>query len=153
MKNKWLKLIVCIAIPLGAGFLSGLLIRNDTGIYETLNLPAFAPDPVVFRIVWPILYVLMGIGLYLVIITGKDNLHVILLFALQLALNVVWPIVFFRFELFFLAFVLLLCLLFTVSLMIIEFCKLNKTAALIQLPYLVWLIFAAALNYFVYLLN
>jgi tryptophan-rich sensory protein len=102
MKNKWLKRLLCLAVPLGAGFLSGMLIKNDAEIYQRLNLPAFAPPSVVFRIVWPVLYIMMGVSLYLIIEkAGKSGLHAVLLFAFQLILNIAWPVVFFKFELFF----------------------------------------------------
>jgi tryptophan-rich sensory protein len=102
MQHKWIKRILCLAAPLGAGFLSAMLIKDDTGFYQRLNLPFFAPPAAVFRIVWPVLYILMGISLGLIIENaGRSGFQAVLLFAFQLILNIVWPVVFFKFELFF----------------------------------------------------
>ena len=141
-------LIKNIAIPLIVGIIVGIIMMpfND---YANLNQPAFAPPGALFPIAWTILYILMGISAYIISErNGRLNLYYI-----QLGVNALWSIIFFVLELRLLAFIWIILLIVLVVKMIRQFMIINKTAGYLQIPYLIWLIFAAYLNLGVYLLN
>ena len=96
---KWPLLLICIAIPLVSGSLSGLAIADHiSSWYSTLNKPSFNPPNYLFGPVWSVLYILMGIGLYLILQTPKSAMRTksIMLFAVQLILNLSWSFIFFN---------------------------------------------------------
>ena len=115
-----------------------------------MNQPAFAPPAWLFPVVWTVLYLLMGIGADRV--SQKDSPekeNAILLFAAQLVINVFWPIIFFVLQNFVFACIWLALLLVLVIGMTIEFGKVDRTAALLQIPYILWSAFALVLNFVV----
>lgn len=145
------KLAFYILITLAIGFASNLL-GGSTDIYTRINRPSFAPPGVLFPIVWTILYILMGISAYLVS-DEKNSKEALTVYWIQLGINALWSLFFFRLNWFLFSslwIVLLLCL---VIYMIYLFFKLNKTAAYLQIPYTLWLAFALVLNSAIYLLN
>lgn len=144
MKN----LIKSIALPLIVGVIAGLIMMPFNN-YSSLNQPPFAPPAIAFPIAWTILYILMGISSYII----KKNQGSLTLYYFQLFFNFFWTIIFFVFKLRLIAFIWLLILLFLVILMVIRFYKINKTAAYLQIPYIIWLVFAGYLNLGTYLLN
>ncbi|MBE5735669.1 MAG: tryptophan-rich sensory protein [Clostridiales bacterium] len=152
-KFNWKLFIVCLFIPLAVGALSTLLVYNNLDIYSEINLPAFAPPSILFGIVWTILYVLMGISLYLVLNSGKSNKDSIWYFATQLFFNFCWPIAFFNLKLFWFAFVWLLILLYLIIRMILNFWQVRRVAGILQIPYAVWVAFAGVLNLAIAILN
>ena len=105
-----------------------------------------------FPIAWYILYTLMGISLYLVSKSENSKKSFILYF-IQLFINSIWTLFFFKFEMYLFSFILIVVLVVLVSKMIYEFYKINKTAAYLQIPSLLWLIFAGYLNFFIFLAN
>lgn len=149
--NKYKRLLLYIFVALTAGFI-GNLLAGGTEIYEQINTPSFAPPGFLFPIVWSILYILMGIGAYL-ISKEENNSKALKLYYTQLVVNSLWSILFFRFKLFAVSTLWLVLLIVLVSFMTYEFYKLNKKAALIQVPYILWIVFAFVLNYSIYLLN
>lgn len=151
MKINIKKLAISILIPLGLGFLVGLLSGSGDGYNEIIQ-PSFAPPGWLFPVVWSILYILMGVSDYLV----KDNLNTnssLSIYKIQLVVNLLWSFIFFKFKLFLLSFLGILLLIFLVIKMIKKFLSINKTSAYLQIPYLLWIIFAAILNFSIYLLN
>lgn len=154
--NKILKAILTIALPLGVGALSGFLIRNNVFIYDVLAKPPFALPNNLFSVVWGILYLLMGIGLYLFTtanISSDAKNYGVTVFAFQLLLNFFWPIVFFNFRTYFLAFLLLVALFIFVAITVSTFYNARKSSGIILLPYLFFLIYAGYLNFGVWFLN
>lgn len=148
------KLISYIVITLLVGSFFTLFIMDSFNIYNTIDKPFLSPNKIVFPIVWSVLYILMGISLYIVseskyLNTDKSYL----LYILQLLVNSVWPLFFFKFRLFFVSFLIVLLLIYLVIKLILEFYKINKLAAYLQIPYLLWLIFASYLSLGVFLLN
>lgn len=143
-----MKLFKSILIPLILGSIVGLLSgMNDN--FSNFIKPDIMPPNYIFPIVWTILYILMGISNYLINLENyKSKLYI-----LQLILNLCWPIIFFVFKLYLLSFIWIIALTIVVILMILEFRKVSKLAAYLQIPYLIWLIFATILTYQVYLLN
>ena len=146
-------LIIAILIPLAVGSFSAL-ISGNMALYSTINKPAFSPPSIVFPIVWTILYVLMGISSY--IIYSSDSAHktrALKIYALQLFFNFCWSILFFRYNLYLLSFLWLVILIVLICIMIKDFYKINPAAAYLQIPYLLWCIFAAFLNFSIYTMN
>lgn len=147
-------LIVSLAISVGVGALSGFVTGNSMELYKELILPEVAPPGFIFPIVWTILYILMGISAYLVFVSDSPNRKRALQFyVLQLVLNFIWPILFFNFGLYMPAFFVLIALLLAIILMIVNFYKVNPTAAYLQIPYLLWVLFAGYLNLMIAILN
>lgn len=145
-----------ILLSEAVGILAGILTSGGVDAYGMLAAkPALTPPAVVFPIVWTILYALMGIGAARVQLSGNspEQRRGISLFILQLILNFFWPLFFFNLQAYGFAFVWLLALWAAVLLVILTFYKTDKLAALLQIPYLIWLTFAAYLNLGVWLLN
>ena len=144
------KIALYILIPLGLGFITSLLIKTD--LYNEIIKPEFSPPKIVFPIVWTILYILLGLSNYLI---NKDKKEEVknLIYYIGLAINLIWPFIFFNAKEYLLALIWLVLLIFFVILMIIEYFKKNELAAYIQIPYMLWLIFAFYLNYNVFILN
>lgn len=150
------KLIVCILIPLAVGGIAALITGGSMADYEMINKPALSPPPIVFPIVWTILYVLMGISSYRICISDTESWkqnRALALYALQLILNFFWPILFFLLKVYFIAFVELVIMWISILAMIITFAKIDKPAAWLQVPYLLWVAFAGYLNLGVSILN
>jgi tryptophan-rich sensory protein len=154
--NKTLKLILCLLIPLAIGSISG--IATAAGIkswYLTLNKPFFNPPNYLFGPVWTLLYLLMGISIYLILQTPKTDMRkkAIIIFCVQLGLNFIWSFLFFKFQRVGIAFIEILLIWASILTMILTFYNLNKTAALLQIPYLLWVSFASILNGAIWWLN
>ena len=147
-------LIISLVITLGGGGLVALLTRDSMDIYNLIIQPPFAPPSVVFPIAWTVLYALMGISAYM-IYESKSKLKskALTVYAVQLLLNFAWPIIFFNGDMFLVAFILLIIIWFLVLCMISLFYKIKPPAAYLQIPYALWLTFAAYLNLSIYLLN
>lgn len=148
-------LIIAILIPLVGGFIISLLTRSGVNNYtENLIKPVFAPPKILFPIVWTILYILMGYSSYLIYESNVyEKTSCLLLYSLNLLLNFMWPLIFFNLEARLFAFLFIILLDIVVVLMIYCFHGINKKAAYLNIPYLIWLIFATILNLSVYILN
>ena len=138
------------------GILSGLLSRQGTQLYgELAEKPALSPPAVLFPIVWTILYALMGIGAARIAAApqGPGRSRGLNLFVAQLVVNFFWSLIFFNARAYGFALVWLLLLWILIAAMIAQFRRVDKPAALLQVPYLLWVTFAAYLNYGVWQLN
>lgn len=157
MKAKnFFVLILCIAVPLITGGISGVLTSSAiTGWYAELIKPSFNPPNYLFAPVWTVLYILMGVSLFLIYRLQASELrsNALLVFAGQLFLNFWWSVFFFSFQRPDVALAEILLLWLSIVYMIYSFRKLNVTAAYLQIPYLCWVSFAALLNYSVWQLN
>lgn len=122
---------------------------------ETVIKPVLSPPSVLFPIVWAILYVLMGIGAARIYKApaGSARSYDIGIFLAQLAVNFFWSIIFFQMQAFGFAFAWLILLWILVAVMILLFYRVDKIAAWLQIPYLLWLTFAGYLNCAVWILN
>ena len=153
---KWPSLLICIAIPLVSGSLSGLAIADNISTwYSTLNKPSFNPPNYLFGPVWSVLYILMGIGLYLILQTPKSAMRTksIVLFTVQLILNLSWSFIFFNAQSPFAALIIIGLLWIAILMMMIYFHTLSPIASYLQIPYLLWVSFASVLNAAIWLLN
>ena len=157
MYSKIKSYVIAIIIPLIIGGLSALFTMGNMNIYEELNTPALSPPSILFPIVWTVLYILMGISSGIIYNTEtasipqrKSSLYT---YALSLIFNFFWSIIFFNMRAFLFAFIWLLALLFLIVRTIMKYYKINKTAALLQIPYLLWVTFAGYLNLAIWILN
>lgn len=141
-----------ILIPVGVGLIIGLITSSSIE-YNTLIKPVLAPPSILFPIVWTILYVLMGISYGRLESKDLVDSEIRFIYYLQLFVNSMWSIIFFTFELRLFAFIWLLILILLIIGMIIKFYSKDKVAGLLQIPYLLWALFASYLNFSIYLLN
>lgn len=146
---RWTELIIFIVSAELTGAISALLAGSYKDFYASLTQPPLAPPPAVFPVVWGILYALMGISAYLVWKEPGDlssrRSRALSVYAVQLAVNFSWSIIFFRFGLLTAAAVTAVILAALVGLMVYTFSQVKRTAALLNVPYLLWSIFAAYL--------
>ena len=155
-QKKWKVYAFWIGLSLAIGLLSGLLSRPGMeGFQETVRQPPLSPPAFLFPVVWTALYILMGIGAARIWLTEPSALRSkgINLFVAQLVVNFFWSLIFFDARAFSLAFIWLLLLWGLVLWMILTFRKVDRLAANLQLPYLLWLTFAAYLSAGVWFLN
>lgn len=155
-RNNLYDLLIFVLSAELAGVLSSLFAGDISAVYQTLEKPPLSPPDWVFPIVWIILYALMGISAYLVYRSDSEPVRVksaLRVYWLQLVVNFSWSIVFFRFQAFWAAFVVLAILIILVITMLVKFAKIRPAAALVNVPYLLWLLFAAYLNVTTALLN
>ena len=155
-KQAWQPYLFWILFAEAVGVFSGWLTRDGILIFnEAVSKPPLSPPAVVFPIVWSLLYALMGLGIARIVLKPKsaEQTRSKKLFLLQLFVKFLWSPVFFNLQAFGLAFFWLLLLLGLVIGMILTFRKANRTAANLQIPYLIWLTFAAYLNAGVWYLN
>lgn len=155
-EHKWLPYVLWILFTEAVGFLSGWLTRQGSELYsQAIAKPPLSPPAIVFPIVWGILFLLMGIGAARVWLTppSSDRTTALRVFLLQLAFNFFWSILFFNFQAFGFALVWLLLLWGLILWMIFAFRKVDSLAAWMQVPYLLWVTFAAYLNLGVWRLN
>ncbi len=156
MQKETKSYIIATIIPLITGGLSALFTMGNMDLYETIERPPLSPPAILFPIVWTVLYTLMGISSGIIYnskgsTVAKNN--ALGLYGFQLFINFFWSIVFFNARAFLWAFVLIVVLWISILVMIIKFYKINKTAGLLQIPYLLWVFFAAYLTLSIYLLN
>ncbi len=148
--NKVKVYVFSVAAALGVGLLSAYFTRGNMDIYETAVMPPLAPPSILFPIVWTILYVLMGIGSAMVFLRGGEGL---LVYAASLIVNFFWCILFFNARAFYPAAVWLVILWVLVGWTIEKYFQSSRTAALLQVPYFIWVTFALYLNWAIAVLN
>ncbi len=144
-----------VAFTVLVGIVAGLFTSMGMETYNQAVKPALTPPDFVFPIVWTVLYVLMGIGAARIWLSPptKERNHGLIIFGVQLFFNFFWSLIFFNLEAYGFAFFWLLILWALIIGMIYIFSKTDRLAALLQIPYLIWVTFAAYLNLTVWLLN
>lgn len=155
------KYIFSVLIPLLVGYLSNILAKVISGVdtstyYRELIKPGFAPPGIIFPIVWTILFILMGTSSYIILSQKKNQLKIkdaMFFYWLQLALNFLWSILFFGLQLRLTALIDLILLFVFLVIMVYKFYKIKPVAAYLNIPYILWLIYAGVLNYFTWLIN
>lgn len=156
-KIDWLKLVVSIAVPLIAGFLGSFFTTSSIpNWYAALNKPSFNPPNWLFGPVWTLLFVLMGIALYLVWVKGWEKKIVkiaVSFFSAQMFLNMLWSFLFFYQHQPLYAFIEIIFLWAAILGTIITFYKVDKRTLYLLLPYILWVSFAAFLNLMIVILN
>lgn len=162
MSNKdiiidWKKLLISIFLCQLTGVMGALFTTPAIPVwYASLNKPSFVPPSWAFSVVWPLLYLLMGIALYMIWNKGYDvqgKKLALGIFGVQLFLNFLWSVLFFGLNSPFLGFVGIILLWSVILLNIWLFYNISKSAGLLLVPYLLWVSFATLLNYYILLLN
>jgi len=152
-----IKLLVSLAACFVAGFTGSIFTRVAIpNWYALLQKPAFTPPDWLFAPVWFLLYVLMGISAFLVWRKGIKEFHVregLIIFVIQLVLNILWSYAFFGLKSPLWGLVVIVPLWTSILLTMINFYRVSKTASLLLLPYIIWVSYATALNFSIYLLN
>ena len=155
MNINWKKFLICLAIPLATGGLATLL-SGGMDRYQVMNQPPLSPPGWIFPVVWTVLYLLMGYASYRIAesdVPKEDRRKALIFYGIQLFLNFLWPIVFFGYQLYFAAFILLLVLWAFIYVTMYYFEQIDEPAELLLIPYLLWVTFAGYLNLGVALLN
>lgn len=148
--------LIGIGLPLAVGGLSAFLTMGSMAVYGALTQPPLAPPSWVFPVVWTVLFVLMGVASVLVWQQGApeaETRRALRLYAVQLLVNFIWPLLFFRAGWYGTAFVWLLLLLLLVLATMAAFRDIRPLAGNLLIPYVLWLLFAAYLNAAIWLLN
>lgn len=157
MNQRWVRVAIAIGICELAGIIGSVFTASAIpSWYVILERPAFAPPNWVFGPVWTTLYAMMGVSLYLVwqqLSQGKPAKKALYVFGVQLLLNTAWSIIFFGLQSPGAAFVEIIFLWLSIALTILLFWQFSKTAALLLVPYIAWVSFAAFLNYTIWMLN
>lgn len=149
-------LLICLMLPLIIGGISGY--ATASGIqswYVTLHKPSFNPPNYLFGPVWTLLYILMGVSLFIIWRSkqGIKRSNALKIFILQITLNFLWSFLFFKFNLIGLALIDIALIWLSIIIMILRFHRVSKPAAYLQVPYLLWVTFASVLNGAIWFLN
>ena len=155
MKAKYY--LISVLISLGGGIASALITMKDMALYQEIVKPPLAPAAIVFPIVWTVLYVLMGISAARIFMWKSREPRLVekalTRYAISLIVNYTWPIFFFTLSAFAVALIWLILLFILVVMTIIVYKKIDKVAAYLQIPYVIWLLIAAYLNAAILILN
>jgi len=154
---KIFKLIISILVCQGAGAIGSLFTSPAISTwYSTIQKPSFNPPNWIFAPVWILLFLLMGISLYLIWSKGFDHKRTkiaIFIFFFQLILNILWSILFFALQSPLCAFIEIIILWFMILLTIISFYRVSKITVYLLLPYIIWVSFALVLNFSILIIN
>ncbi len=157
MKIDYLKLIISIALCQMAGFVGAIFTSSSIPTwYAGLNKPSFNPPNWIFGPVWTILFLMMGISFYIIWNLGIDKKDVkaaLIIFGVQLLINILWSVIFFGMQSPFYAFIEIIILWIAILFTIIKFYNLSPVAAYLLIPYILWVSFAAVLNFSIWRLN
>jgi translocator protein len=156
-KSNIMKLVASIIIPQAIGGIGALLtMPSIEAWYAGLNKPSFNPPNWIFGPVWTVLFLMMGIALFLVWkngLSGKEAKTAVAVFGIQLFLNLSWSFLFFFLHLPLAAFIEIIILWTAIGATLALFTRLSRTAGLLLVPYFLWVSFAAVLNFFLWWLN
>lgn len=157
------KLIISLILPQLAGVIGSLFTVSAIPLwYATLHKPSFSPPNWIFGPTWILLYILMGISVYLIwkaleTTTDEDKKHYtktsLWFFWIHLGFNALWSIVFFGLQNPALAFINIIIIWVMILILILRFWKINRWSAYLLIPYLLWVTFASALNFAIWFLN
>lgn len=149
-------LVVCVLTPVAVGALASFLTKNNMYVFDNLKKPMFTPPAIVFPIVWSLIYVMMGAGLYLALrnsINFSQKMYVIYPYAIQLLLNFCWSLIFFNLRSYIAAFVCLALMLIMIVRTIVVWSHVSKASTYPMIVYLLWVVFAGYLNLAIVLMN
>lgn len=149
-------LILSLLIPLAVGGVSALLTMQNMAAYSGMNKPPLSPPAWVFPVAWTILYIMMGLASYFIFVADADpqvKRTVMIAYAVQLAMNFMWSIVFFNLSMYLAAFIWLVIMWVIVIFCAVKAKGIDRNATYLLVPYILWLTFAAYLNMGVYVLN
>ena len=148
-KIDFKKLVVSFSIVAILVLISMIFTKGTMDFYKEIIKPDIAPPAILFPIVWTVLYTIIAITLYRFI----DDKGVRNLILVNLFINIIWPILFFRFKLILFSIFWLILIIISLILLLLKIYKKDKVYAYLNLPYLIWLFFALYLNLMIYMLN
>ena len=155
--SRVIKFMIAVSLPLALGAFAGFFTSPSLkGWYSIINKPSFNPPNWIFAPVWTMLYLMMGIAFYIVWIRVEENklrTKAIMYYFIQLVLNFCWTIIFFYAAKPGWAFAEIILLWIMIAATINKFSKISKPAAWLLVPYIVWVSFAAVLNFAIWRLN
>jgi tryptophan-rich sensory protein len=151
MKIKWAYLLIFVAITLAIGSIGTIFSPGEW--YQSLNKPTWVPANNVFAPIWSILYLFIALVGFLLWRQIETYKYLFFLWLLQLILNALWSPIFFGLQAPIVALLDILILDIAVLILLVELNQKNRTAMFLLLPYLVWIIFASALNFEIVRLN
>lgn len=152
-KINWKRLIIITIITFIVGSFFSWFTMNNMDTFKELEKPINVPG-ILFPIVWSILYLLMSISCYIITESNDKNKDkAIIWYGIQLVINSLWSLIFFGFGAYLLAFIWIVLLAVSVIIMMAKFYNVDKRAAYINIPYILWILFAAYLNFGIYILN
>lgn len=154
-KINWFKLVVIVLITELIGLIGGLFSGIRLQTYTSLIKPPLSPPGWLFGLIWSVLYLLMGIAAYIIYQMPQtpESKKATTLYWVQLFVNFLWPIAFFRFQQYWISVIVIILLDILVLIAIIKFYKIEKTAGYLMIPYLLWILFATYLNIGISVLN
>lgn len=152
-KINWKKFFIIAIITFVVGSFFSFFVMNSMDSFKELEKPINVPG-ILFPIVWSILYLLMSISCYIISESNnKCKNNAIIWYVIQLVINSLWSLIFFGFDAYLFSFIWIILLLISVIIMVIKFYIIDKKTAYLQIPYILWIIFAGYLNLGIYLLN
>jgi translocator protein len=146
-KLNWKVLILSFIIVFAVAFIGSLF--TDIGPWYESIKPSIAPPNYVFPVVWTILFLLIALSFYIALATGKQKKNIIGVYGVNFILNILWSYLFFTLKLPLFAFIEIIFLAISIILMISISLKMDKKAAYLLIPYLLWVLFATLLNYLI----
>ena len=149
-------LLVFLALCYGRFYLGSMVTASSVGTwYQTLNKAPFNPPDWVFSPIWVLLYFMMAVAGWRIWTKNSAGAgrYALLLFSVQLALNLGWSVLFFGYQQVGIALLEMFVLIFTVTLTTLQFWVIDRNAGILLLPYGLWLLFAAVLNGFIFFMN
>lgn len=149
-------LLFALFIPLLIGGASAVLSAQGMATYGSMEKPPLSPPPWVFMVAWTILYLMMGLASYFIMVSDVDlrsKAAVLVVYSLQLMMNFMWSILFFNKKMYLVSFIWLIIMWLLILICTFRFYSISRIATYLFIPYLVWLTFAAYLNFGAYLLN
>lgn len=153
MKINWKRLIIITIITFVVGSFFSWFTMNNMDTFKELAKPVNVPG-ILFPIVWSILYLLMSISCYIITESNDKGMDkAVIWYAIQLIINSLWSLIFFGFGAYLFSFIWIILLLVSVIIMISKFYNIDKRAFYLNIPYVLWIIFAGYLNFGIYLLN
>ena len=153
MKNNFKTYLKSILIPVLVGAVIGLITSSSFNDFNTLVKPFLAPPAISFPIAWTILYILMGTSYGILESNSLADSGVKTIYYAQLFVNALWSIFFFILKWRLFSFIWIILLAILIIIMILKFYQKNKVSGLLQIPYLLWVLFASYLNFGFYILN
>lgn len=152
-KINWKRLIIITIITFLVGSFFSFLTMNNMSAFKELEKPINVPA-IIFPIVWSVLYLLMSVSCYITTESNDKNKDkAIIWYGINLVVNSLWSLIFFGFGTYLLSFIWIILLLIIVIIMMAKFYNIDKKAAYLNIPYILWIIFAGYLNFGIYLLN
>lgn len=146
--------LISLILPAIVGIAGSIAVSSGMDMFDMLVKPSFTPPGWLFGVVWTVLYFLMGCSAYFIKTSHSYDISSAMQpYYIQLALNFIWVMFFFRFGMLWSSVVILLFLIASIILTVINFSKINKTAAYLFIPYLLWCAFALFLNISIAVLN